>query len=177
MRGNGTASFRRAPGHHRVPSHRVNECRWTSSLSVRQLTRRGTTMPGVDFDRVRAEITMEQVLGLLGFQPSTRSGTQWYGSCPLHESTSEASSSLVFCERGDRSLLLPSLPQPWQPARAVGGRHEAAPISRRGGPMPSPWPRRSVAPAMVRASLVIVRLENPYAAKRKPGQETTPPVL
>jgi DNA primase len=44
-------------------------------------------MPGVDFDRVRAEITMEQVLGLLGFQPSTRSGAQWYGSCPLHEPT------------------------------------------------------------------------------------------
>jgi DNA primase len=42
-------------------------------------------MPGVDFDRVRAEITMEQVLGLLGFQPSTRSGAQWSGSCPLHE--------------------------------------------------------------------------------------------
>ena len=87
MRGNGTASFRRAPGHHRVPSHRVNECRWTSLLSARQLTRRGTTMPGVDFDRVCAEITMEQVLALLGFQPLTRSGAQWYGSCPLHEST------------------------------------------------------------------------------------------
>ena len=26
-------------------------------------------MPGVDFDRVRTEITMEQVLDLLGFQP------------------------------------------------------------------------------------------------------------
>jgi len=44
---------------------------------------------GVDFDRVRAEITMEQVLSLLGFQPSKRSGLQWYGRCPLHESTSE----------------------------------------------------------------------------------------
>jgi DNA primase len=43
-------------------------------------------VPGVDFDRVRAEITMEQVLNLLGFTPSTRSGAQWYGSCPLHES-------------------------------------------------------------------------------------------
>ena len=42
-------------------------------------------MPGVDFDRVRAEITMEQVLSLLGFQPSKRSGMQWYGSCLLHE--------------------------------------------------------------------------------------------
>ena len=45
-------------------------------------------MPGVDFDRVRTEITMEQVLNLLGFQPSNRSGVQWYGSCPLHESRS-----------------------------------------------------------------------------------------
>ena len=31
-------------------------------------------MPGVDFDRVRTEITMEQVLNLLGFQPSTSIG-------------------------------------------------------------------------------------------------------
>ena len=30
---------------------------------------------------------MEQVLDLLGFQPSKRSGVQWYGRCPLHEST------------------------------------------------------------------------------------------
>lgn len=44
-------------------------------------------MPGVDFDRIRAEITMEQVLGLLGFQPSRGSGEQWYGSCPPREST------------------------------------------------------------------------------------------
>ena len=67
-------------------------------------------MPGVDFDRVRTEITMEQVLSLLGFQPSSRSGVQWYGSCPLHESTSRRR-SLVLGERGDRPLLLPSLPQ------------------------------------------------------------------
>ena len=45
-------------------------------------------MPGVDFETVRREITMEQVLDLLGFQPSTRSGVQWYGSCPLHASPS-----------------------------------------------------------------------------------------
>ncbi len=43
-------------------------------------------MPGVDFARVRTEIRMEQVLNLLGFQPSHRSGVQWYGPCPLHES-------------------------------------------------------------------------------------------
>jgi hypothetical protein len=29
---------------------------------------------------------MEQVLHLLGFRPSSASGAQWYGSCPLHES-------------------------------------------------------------------------------------------
>ena len=45
-------------------------------------------MPGVDFGRVRSEITMEQVLDLLGFEPVSRSGVQWYGVCPLHESRS-----------------------------------------------------------------------------------------
>ena len=29
---------------------------------------------------------MEQVLDLLGFEPAQRSGVQWYGRCPLHES-------------------------------------------------------------------------------------------
>jgi DNA primase len=50
-------------------------------------------VPGVDFDRLRAEITMEHVLDLLGFQPSKRSGVQWYGRCPLHESKSESTLS------------------------------------------------------------------------------------
>jgi DNA primase len=43
-------------------------------------------VPGIDFNRVRAEVTMEQVLNLLGFLPTNRSGAQWYGPCPLHES-------------------------------------------------------------------------------------------
>jgi DNA primase len=43
-------------------------------------------MPGVDFECVRREIPMEQVLDLLGFEPAQRSGVQWYGCCPLHES-------------------------------------------------------------------------------------------
>ena len=42
-------------------------------------------MPGVDFERIRAVVTMEQVLNLLGFEPTSRSGTQWYGRCPLHD--------------------------------------------------------------------------------------------
>ena len=45
-------------------------------------------MPGVDFECVRREIPMEQVLHLLGFEPAQRSGVQWYGRCPLHESGS-----------------------------------------------------------------------------------------
>ncbi|HWB10287.1 MAG TPA: CHC2 zinc finger domain-containing protein [Pirellulales bacterium] len=45
-------------------------------------------MPGVDFNRLRAEIPMKQVLDLLRFEPLARKGDQWYGRCPLHDSTS-----------------------------------------------------------------------------------------
>lgn len=50
-------------------------------------------MPGIDFDALRREITMERVLALLGFEPTTRSGPQWRGPCPVHGSTSEGSRS------------------------------------------------------------------------------------
>ena len=40
-------------------------------------------MPGVDFDRLRTEIPMQQVLRLLDFQPHRCRGEQWYGDCPL----------------------------------------------------------------------------------------------
>jgi hypothetical protein len=43
-------------------------------------------MPGIDFDKLRTQITMQQVLDLLGFQPCRRTRDQWYGGCPLHES-------------------------------------------------------------------------------------------
>ena len=43
-------------------------------------------MPGIEFSRLRHEITMEQVLDLLGFECVHRRGDQWYGYCPLHES-------------------------------------------------------------------------------------------
>lgn len=51
------------------------------------------TVPGVDFNRLRAEITMVHVLDLLAFEPTGRSGPQWYGRCPLHEATSKRSRS------------------------------------------------------------------------------------
>jgi DNA primase len=44
-------------------------------------------MPGIDFNRLRSETTMEQVLEQLGFQPSSRSGNHLHGPCPIHGST------------------------------------------------------------------------------------------
>jgi hypothetical protein len=41
-------------------------------------------MPGIDFDRLRAEVPMQQVLQLLGFEASRCRGDQWYGPCPLY---------------------------------------------------------------------------------------------
>lgn len=43
-------------------------------------------MPGIDFNKLRYEITMQEVLDLLGFQCIHHRGDQWYGYCPLHES-------------------------------------------------------------------------------------------
>ena len=44
-------------------------------------------MPGIDFQRLRREITIEQVLRQLGFQPCSRSRNQLRGPCPVHRST------------------------------------------------------------------------------------------
>ena len=43
-------------------------------------------MPGIDFNRLRHEITMKQVLDLLGFKCTRHQAEQWYGYCPLHAS-------------------------------------------------------------------------------------------
>jgi putative transposase len=47
--------------------------------------------PAIDFDAVRAVITMAAVLGLLGFKPNSSHGAQQRGPCPLHGSTSGTS--------------------------------------------------------------------------------------
>lgn len=41
-------------------------------------------MPGIDFHVVCQSITMLEVLTLLGFEPSKRSGSQIRGACPVH---------------------------------------------------------------------------------------------
>jgi len=56
-------------------------------------------MPGIDFHRLRREITMRQVLDLLGFQATRCRGDQWYGYCPLHAST-RATAFSVNVEKG-----------------------------------------------------------------------------
>ena len=48
-------------------------------------------MPGIDDDRLRREIRMEEVLELIGFEPVQRTGAPWYGPCPLHHGSSARS--------------------------------------------------------------------------------------
>jgi hypothetical protein len=50
-----------------------------------------TARPAIDFDAVRATVTMTDVLGLLGFQARTTHGAQQRGPCPLHGSTTGTS--------------------------------------------------------------------------------------
>ena len=45
-------------------------------------------MPVVDFNVIRKEITMDQVLDRLDFQPTGRTELQLYGPCPIHGSSS-----------------------------------------------------------------------------------------
>jgi len=40
-------------------------------------------MPGIDYQRLRATISMRQVLQLLQFEPTSRRGNQLRGRCPL----------------------------------------------------------------------------------------------
>jgi len=48
-------------------------------------------MPGVDFDMLRKEITMQQVLDEIRFHATHHGGDQRRGPCPVHGSTSEHS--------------------------------------------------------------------------------------
>ena len=64
-------------------------------------------MPGVDFRRIRAEISMREVLEQLGFAPARCAAAQWRGPCPVHKSSSPQSrvfsvnidSQRYFCHR------------------------------------------------------------------------------
>jgi DNA primase len=59
-------------------------------------------MPGIDFARLRAEITMEQVLARLGFEPVACWGDQLRGPCPVHGSSSPRSRTFSVNQRSRR---------------------------------------------------------------------------
>ncbi len=40
-------------------------------------------MPGIDYQRLRQQITIRQVLDLIGFQPTSRQGPPIRGTCPV----------------------------------------------------------------------------------------------
>lgn len=42
-------------------------------------------MSGIDYQAVRAAISLKQVLDLLGYEPCRRDGPQLRGPCPLHD--------------------------------------------------------------------------------------------
>ena len=52
-------------------------------------------MSGIDFTLLRQQISLPQVLDLIGFTPTTRCGPQWRGPCPVHKSASSKSRSFA----------------------------------------------------------------------------------
>jgi DNA primase len=51
-------------------------------------------MPGIDFRRLRAIVSMADVLQLIQFEPCSKRSNQWRGACPIHEP--EPDKSMVF---------------------------------------------------------------------------------
>jgi DNA primase len=52
-------------------------------------------MAGIDFVLLRRQLSLTQVLELIGFTPTTRCGSQWRGPCPVHGSKSPRSRSFA----------------------------------------------------------------------------------
>ena len=52
-------------------------------------------MAGIDFTLLRRQLSLTQVLDLIGFTPTTRCGPQWRGPCPVHGSKSPQSRSFA----------------------------------------------------------------------------------
>jgi DNA primase len=104
-------------------------------------------MPGVDFDRVRAQVSMADVLGQLRFEPTSVRGAQVRGPCPVHGSSSARSRSFSVslalgryrcfrCSSRGNALEL------WAAARGIGIYAAALELCERLG-IEIPWrPRR-----------------------------------
>ncbi len=105
-------------------------------------------MPGVDFDVLRREITMPQVLDEIGFQATHRDGDQLRGPCPVHGSTSREQ-PCVFGEPPHGSLLLSPMQITWQPTRTLGCRAQHHGLPSRGRFVSRARPRGAMDQAMV----------------------------
>lgn len=59
-------------------------------------------MPGIDYQELRQQVSMTQVLDLIGFQPSWRRGPQLRGRCPIPDcpSTSRRTFSVHLVRQG-----------------------------------------------------------------------------
>ena len=51
------------------------------------------SVPGIDFRAVREQISMAEVLALIGFEPQTASASGLRGPCPIHRSQTPRSRS------------------------------------------------------------------------------------
>ena len=56
-------------------------------------------MSGIDFVLLRRQISLTQVLDLVGFTPTTRCGPQWRGPCPVHGSAPGSRSFAAHVEK------------------------------------------------------------------------------
>lgn len=45
-------------------------------------------MPAINFARLKQQITIQDVLELIGWEPIRRNGAEWRGPCPFHVSQS-----------------------------------------------------------------------------------------
>jgi DNA primase len=64
-----------------------------SSVQSTKLCPQSSAMPGIHFAVVRSSIPISEVLSLIGFVASEKSGDQVRGPCPVHRSTSSNSRS------------------------------------------------------------------------------------
>lgn len=58
-------------------------------------TEHNSRRPLIDFEKLRGEVSIGQVLDLLDWRPVARSGPQLRGPCPIHQSQSERSRSFA----------------------------------------------------------------------------------
>ena len=56
-------------------------------------------MAGIDFVLLRRQLSLTQVLDLIGFTPTTRRGPQLRGPCPVHGSASGSRSFAAHVEK------------------------------------------------------------------------------